>query len=500
MQSAQNGSLTRILQKAADEHAVRLAIWDMGHSTTYGELFGRAEQLAQQIDRVVPPGLAVGLLLPRSLNSFIGLLAALLSHRAYVPLNPDIPLSRLQSICSAAKPGAILCCDETRNTGAALLVQLPRPSRLFDMDGRIVAEGAVENCDLATAYSDTAYIIFTSGTTGEPKGVRVTQDNVAAYLAGISPIVGLGPEDRASQFVDHHFDLSVHDIFVGLTSGAELSILPRHRAMETMEFTRERELTAWCSVPSLVAFCDRLGQLLPTSLPSLRLSVFCGEALPVRLAEVFAEAAPNMRIVNMYGPTEATVALTAYEIKNFAALKGQAMVPLGWPFGDQVWEIGTGDGEPGEIILGGSQVTSGYINSPEQNAAKFFTDSTGVRHYRTGDLGQLSEEFGGIYLGRMDDQVKVNGYRIELLEIDAALANAAGTSQVAAVAWPINEDGRAESIIGFVVGSKRGVAEIRAACRDLLPSYMLPRRIVALDEMPLSINGKIDRKRLTTMC
>ncbi len=492
------GSLATRIRAVGQKFGDRPAIWDDGATATHGELHALARKLGDCINALVAPGLPVALLLPRSLESFIGIVAALLTDRAYVPLNSEFPPERLMSICRSAQPGAVLCCEETRAKGEALLGHLPEETCLFSMEGDLLKRGEVANAvPLRGPGEDTAYLIFTSGSTGEPKGVRITQANVCAYLDSIDPLVQVTQSDRLTQFPDHYFDLSVHDIFVGLTSGAELCILPKHRLMEVTEFVRERDITAWCSVPSVLAFCEKLGHLAPGSLPSIRVSVFCGEPLPTRLAAAFAKAAPNMRLINLYGPTEATVALTAYEIKDFDAIRSLPIVPLGWAMGEQICRIDAPEGElEGEIILGGSQVSKGYINAPELNVQKFFTGADGVAYYRTGDIGRRSEDFGAVFVSRIDDQVKVNGYRIELHEIDAAVARASGSAEVAAIAWPITADGHAEGIVAFVVAPKATATDIRKACRKLLPSYMVPRQIVEIDHMPLSVNGKIDRKVL----
>lgn len=492
------GRLAARIRAVGTRFADRPAIWDNGQRTTHGALQALALKLGQRIDEAVAPGLPVALLLPRSLDSFTGLLAALLTDRAYVPLNSDFPAERLLSICRSAQPGAVLCCAETRAKGEALMRHLPRQTCLFGMAGELLARGEIASAEpLRGPGEDTAYLIFTSGSTGEPKGVRITQANVCAYLDSIDPLVRVTEQDRLTQFPDHYFDLSVHDIFVGLTSGAELCILPKHRLLEVTDFTRERDITAWCSVPSVLAFCEKLGHLAPGSLPSIKVSVFCGEPLPTRLAAAFARAAPNMRLINLYGPTEATVALTAYEITDFEKIGTLPIVPLGWAMGEQICRIDAPEGElEGEIILGGSQVSKGYINAPELNAQKFFTGADGTAWYRTGDIGRRSADFGAVFVSRVDDQVKVNGYRIELHEIDAAVARASGSAEVAAIAWPITADGHAEGIVAFVVAPKASAAEIRKACRKLLPTYMVPRQVVEIDRMPLSVNGKIDRKAL----
>lgn len=273
--------------------------------------------------------------------------------------------------------------------------------------------------------------------------------------------------------------------------------------MAIAEFVRDRRITHWFSVPSLAAFCDRLGQLAPGTMPVLRTALFCGEALAVTTVRSFAAAAPAARVWNIYGPTEATIAFTAYEVTRPDRLDTLTLVPLGQPIGaERIRTAPVDDVDvPGavELLLGGRQVTPGYMNNPSQNAARFFQDADGVRWYRTGDLVCLSDDHGVLFVGRIDEQVKLNGYRVELMEIDAALRTAAETPEVAALPWPVSATGHADQVVGFVVGSDIPQAEIRKRCRDHLPAYMVPRKIVVIAQMPLSASGKVDRKALRAL-
>ena len=496
-------SLRSRLLAAEREHAARPALWIEDRRWTYAELFADARVLAAQFDAEVAPGLPIGIHCQRDHISILGILAAALSVRPYLPLNPNFPPERLAAIIGIGRPGALLCSDETRGAVEAMLPDLPSGLRLFGLNGVVALgtgpiPGPVEDPTVAGAET-TAYMMFTSGTTGTPKGVRVLERNLLAYLDGIAPIAAIGPDDRATHFFDLSFDLSVHDIFVTLTAGAELCVLPKTLSMAVAEFARSRRLTHWFSVPSLATFCDRLGQLTPAALPYLRTALFCGEALAVSVMRRFREAAPQTRIWNIYGPTEATIAFTAYEVKEPDGLDGMAVVPIGLPIGrEKIRLVALDDPEqPGaaELCLGGLQVAPGYMNNPEQNASRFM-ERDGLRWYRTGDVVRLSDEHGVLFLGRVDDQVKISGYRVELLEIDAALRLAAETPEVAALPWPVSPSGQADQVVGFVVNSTVSQAEIRKRCRAQLPAYMVPRKIVVLDRLPLTVSGKIDRKAL----
>lgn len=490
-------NLRRRLRASALRYASRPALWVDGQTLSYDELFGRAERMAETIDRHVAPGGSVGIYCQRDLPSLVGILAAVLSGRSYLPLNPALPDQRLATILALARPRAILAAEDTIETAIRLTAGASVALCAFDANGQVRAESKGPQVDAADDGRATLYTMFTSGTTGEPKGVRVLDTNVEAYLDGIAPISNLDETDRTSHFFDLSFDLSVHDIFVTLMAGAQLNVLPRDKTMAIVDFATERALTCWFSVPSLAAFCDRLGQLGAGSLGSLRNVLFCGEPLAVSLARTIAAAAPAAQVWNLYGPTEATIAFTAYRLARPDGLGAMPVVPLGQPIGEQRCMI---DGEStGELLLGGSQVTPGYLNSPELNGSRFFETEDGRRFYRTGDLATMSSEYGYIFNGRIDDQVKINGYRVELLEIDAVLRSASGTPEVASIAWPPAATGQTDHVVAFVSNTAVSPADIRKRCRAQLPAYMVPRKVITLDSMPVSPSGKIDRKALASL-
>lgn len=488
----------RLLETAAT-HATRTALVVEGEALTYTELFTAAGALAAQFDAELPAGCPVAILCQKDKVSLTGILGAVLSGRPYVPVNPSFPANRQQSILDVAKPGAIVASQET----LARAESLTGDHKIYAAgeDGLAAAPGAIPSAPASITKASPLYYMFTSGTTGTPKGVEVTNGNVAAYLDGIQEIAKITPEDRCSHFFDLSFDLSVHDLFLTWTQGAALYVLSKTETLKIGNFVDNHMITTWFSVPSMAAFCESRGQLADGALPSLRLGLFCGEPLPVTLTRQFAKAAPNAELWNVYGPTEATIAFTAYEVRPESDIDAMATVPLGWPLKDQHIRADAVPDNPDnalELLLGGSQVTPGYTNNAEQNASKFFEES-GIRWYRTGDVVVMSEEHGALFGGRIDDQVKINGYRVELIEIETVLRAAAEASQVAALPWPINEAGQAAEVVGFVVSSERSLAEIKKTCRAALPTYMVPRKIVTLEHMPVTASGKVDRHKLRSI-
>ncbi|WP_197042027.1 amino acid adenylation domain-containing protein [Sandarakinorhabdus oryzae] len=490
-------SLAARLQAAASAHAGRPALSIGGETLSYAELFAAAERCAARLD-AVPAGARVGLLAHRSLDAYVGVLALVLSGRPYVPINPKAPPERQSAIAAAAGCGGWLHDDETADSAQALAAG--HGGVALAVDPR--ADGPR---DFTAAAARHAYVMFTSGTTGTPKGVAVRVDNVTAYVDAFAQIAAITSDDRCTQFFDLSFDLSVHDMFVTWEAGACLFAPTEAELIDPVGFANRSGASVWFSVPSAPAMAQRMRRLGPGVLPGLRLALFCGEPLPSSLAKAVAAAAPNAEVWNLYGPTEATIAITAERLDP-AAQGMPATVPLGAAYAGCAAVVVDDAGLPvppggeGELWLAGPQITDGYINNPAEQAAKFLaTTIPGYPHnlwYRSGDLVRNDPIWGLVCQGRLDDQVKISGYRVELLEVEEALRRAAGTGEVAAVPWPLNEGGSAEGLVGFVCATSVDARAIAASCRELLPPYMVPKRVIAVEALPLNANGKIDRKAL----
>ena len=495
-----------------------------GESWSYDRLLrlstGIAERLRELVSDDAPPRTAV--LAYRSPAAFAGVLAALLRSHAYVPLNPRFPADRTRDMFERAGSRAIIgdraslaqleavlaeVAEETvivvpdAGDTAELRSRLPRHTVLGKQD--IPADADLEL--RPPARDDAAYLLFTSGSTGKPKGVLVAHRNVVPFIRAMADRYAVEAGDRFSQTFDLTFDLSVFDMFVAWERGASVHCLPEKVVMKPGRFIQERELTVWFSVPSVAIFLQRFGMLKPGSYPSLRWSLFCGEALPLEIAAAWHAAAPNATLENLYGPTEATIACTAYrwrpELPDQAPYLG--LVPIGEPLGEMSAVVVDSDlrdvgvGEEGELFVAGSQVALGYLDDPERTEAAFVAPPGGGRvHYRTGDRVVRTADGNLHYLGRVDNQVQIHGYRVELGEIEAAIREASGIASVVAIAWPLSATG-AEGVIAFVALDEAvDVNDVRAKLAARLPSFMIPREIRVLEELPLNSNGKIDRGAL----
>lgn len=520
-----NGTVNSLVESSVFRFPERPALWVQERSYTYSELYGMALSLVSEIDRSDPaPAIRFGgVLASRSVDAYSAILALLFSGKAYVPLNPKFPTERNKRIADISGFRVLIVGKEGEQAARELL-PVVKEKMLVVLSGypclpdwtmslpnhRFVCLSR----DVATLRrphpvepEDTAYILFTSGSTGVPKGVPITHRNVVSYLSATRERYKPTERDRFSQYFDLTFDLSVHDMFLCWSSGACLYSLPEMPILGLRDFIRNHELTFWFTVPSTVGFMRKLRILKKDIFPSLRWSLFCGEPLSCDCAQAWQDAAVNSVVENLYGPTEATIAITAYRWIA-GAMKNEishGIVPIGAPFPGQYAMVADNDlaplpgGSEGELCLAGSQLSPGYWRNPSETTARF-ADSPGEdgvvrRWYRTGDLVRWDRKSGLIYLGRLDRQIKILGFRVEIQEVEHVIRQVAATDLVAVLGWPRTESG-ADGLVAFVSGSSFDSARIIAGCRERLPDYMVPKRIIEIDSMPLNSNGKIDYRAL----
>lgn len=483
-----------------------IAIAGPGGTVTYGELAARASTLAQQLrshpawpDRQNAPAPRVGILASRSVNACVALLGACWAGASYVPINPKLPAERLRALLKQ--------CELTALVTETAVLAMPLPDDILDPGTPVLRVDAADPINItitppaAMAADDLAYIIFTSGTTGTPKGVMIPAGAARHYAATIVSELGLRSNDRVLETCELSFDFSVHNMFATWEAGAALHILPATQVMNAVKFMQKNAVTVWNSVPSLAGLLRQVKALAPNSLAGVRITVFGGEQLPSTTVEAWRLAAPNSTIHNLYGPTEATVFCMGQQISEPLPLTpGRDVIAIGQPLpGCSACIIDTDgqplpDGTPGELAIGGIQLASGYFGAPALTAERFPT-LAGQRWYRTGDQAVRTPD--GIFhcLGRIDNQVKVFGYRVELEEIDTHLRTVSGTDLVGAVAWPL-DDGMARGIVGFIAMNEVDAQLIISQLKARLAPYMVPSRIVGLAQMPLNASGKVDRRAL----
>jgi amino acid adenylation domain-containing protein len=502
----------------------RTALVVDGQELTYLALYRAAGRIALAILREQKDDSPlVGIFACRSLTAYAGVLGILGAGKGYVPLNPKFPIARTRRMLILSDCSVIIAGMETLAQLHELLCEVTRCLTVILPD--VSDPGALPLClpqhkfvtsrDVGpasfppppeTRRADIAYLLFTSGSTGEPKGVPISQSNVCSYLQYIRHRYDLNEYDRFSQAFDLTFDLSVHSMFLCWEYGACLVPVPERSRFAPAAFIRKQQLTVWFSVPSVIGVLVKLGLLQAGCFPRLRYSWFCGEPLPDNYAQVWQNAAPNSVLENLYGPTETTIAIASYYWDNSTSPKEcrNGVVPLGQVYSGQRFRIidqarnTVKIGDCGELCLSGSQVSSGYWKDSHKTEDKFIklADGEEDRWYRTGDLVRQDASGCLHYLGRIDHQVKIRGYRVELQEIEAVLRRACGTEEVIAVAWPVNNRS-AEAVVAFVSPrSNLDRQRVLAYCQEVLPEYMVPKTLYLLDDMPVNANGKVDRARL----
>jgi D-alanine--poly(phosphoribitol) ligase subunit 1 len=508
----ENHNIAAGFYRSVTEHAARLFYSDGTCDVTYAEMGARALRLATRLSRSGRPR-RVGILATRSVEAYAGILAAGLAGAAYVPINLKWPESRIVALLEilgldalvADAGGARLLTPAVLAVAPDMIVIADHAPPVQARPGQTVLrlseiEDAPLPAPVAVAAEDLAYVIFTSGTTGMPKGVMISAGALRNYLEESRPWTALTPDDRLAETCDVTFDLTVHNLFLAAEAGASLHILSALEMMAPGRFVRARNITVWMSVPTLIAMMRKNGALKPGIFPSLRLSIFCGEPLPVAAAEAWAAAAPNGVVENIYGPTEGTVICLRQRLTSPAvATPGREIVAIGTPYASMTVMIldaeqrPLADGQAGEIALSGPQLAIGYLNATGEQASRF-REIDGRRWYLTGDLGMRDTSGVFHHLGRTDNQVKVKGNRIELEEVETHLRRAAESDIVAVVAWPVI-DGAAQGLVGFCASALTADA-ISSALFETLPRYMAPSRIEILPTLPVNINGKIDRRAL----
>ncbi|HYG64235.1 MAG TPA: amino acid adenylation domain-containing protein, partial [Thermoanaerobaculia bacterium] len=457
-----------------------------GMTLSYGALHRRSNQLAYWLRRQgAAPESRVGLLLDRSVDLVVGILGVLKAGAAYVPLDPDSPRERLAFMLEDAGIQTVVRAEEL-----ALLEKLP-----------------AEDLEPLADASSLAYVIYTSGSTGRPKGTLITHGDVVRLFDATDPWFGFGERDVWTLFHSYAFDFSVWEIWGALLYGGRLVIVPWEvsRSPELfLDLLDAERVTVLNQTPSAFVQLAQAEAQRGTVETSLRFVIFGGEALdPASLEPWFerhGDARP--RLVNMYGITETTVHVT-YRPLSMADARGEHRSVIGVPIADLSLAVLDPSlvpapiGVPGELVVGGAGLARGYLGRPELTAERFVPDSSGgrpgARLYRSGDLGRFLPSGEVEYLGRLDHQVKIRGFRIELGEIEAALAAVPGARQAVLL---VREDRPGDRrLVAYVVGDAT-VAELRQALRDRLPDYMVPAAFVTLAALPLTVNGKVNRRVL----
>lgn len=497
--------LHHIFERQVDLDPSALALECADRAWTYGEADTQANRMARALrDRGVGRGAFVGIMLDRSEWPILAILAALKSGAAYVPLEPSLPNERLRYIAEAAGLASVI--TETRHEQRAKDVT---GADILTLEAHREAAGAFSPARLPLEESgprgeDVCYVLFTSGTTGRPKGVVTEHRNVVGFVAAFNEVCDTGPADRVFQGFSLGFDGSVEEMWMAFSNGAALvcgdATTPRFGA-DLAAFLERRRISFLSTVPTLLS-------TLPAGIPSLRQLVVSGEACHPDLVERWSR--PGLRLLNVYGPTEATVNTTAAE------LRPGRPVTIGRPLrGYAIHILDEGlrplpRGESGELYIGGPSLARGYLNQPELTARAFIDwhppadqpdgaarPSQSLRLYKTGDRVRWNGDGELEFFGRIDSQVKLRGFRIELSEVEAVLAEQPG---VGTAVVRVHEEAGEKCLAAYVrrADGSTGIdrMQVLAALRGRLPAYMVPSFLDELSEIPFLPSGKVDRNRL----
>lgn len=438
----------------------------------------------------------IGLVANDDLETYASIWALWLEGKCYVPLHPGQPIERCRDIIAQVGMQHILDSGmETRYENIPVIMT----KTLSGNQTAAEPEPPAECSDEALAY-----ILFTSGSTGKPKGVTISRSNVAHFIHAFRKLgYQLDEHDRCLQMFDLTFDLSVQSYITPLLAGACVFTVPSTKLKygAIFELIDEQNLTFALMVPSIIhhlhPYMDEINA------PTMRYSLFCGEALPLEITQEWSKCIPNARIDNVYGPTEDTIYCTCYTYNREGSNKessgvlciGRAMEGTQTIIIDENTRI-VPAGEKGELCLSGVQLTPGYWNNPEKNAEMFFMKN-GVRYYRTGDLCSMDEAGDIMYHGRIDFQVKIQGYRIELGEIEHHARTFMNGKNAVAVAFQ-NTTGNTEIAL-FLENDGVNPEELNTYLRSKMPAYMMPSKQIAVERFPLNMNGKIDRNQLKVL-
>lgn len=485
--------------------ANRIAVRSDGVHLTYRELYQRALSLSLEISRFHAESNVVAVMLSRSIDSVAVILATLWLGAAYLPVDPATPIARIEYVLRDAAPSCIVVDSDSRDRIPCddIAVVMVEPTTNLFSDKNTSAQVAAHS---VTPLSKKAYIMYTSGTTGYPKGVVISESALSNFISALTRTIAFTPTDKLLALTRTTFDISLLELLVPLVTGGEVVIATEdelHDGARLADMISRFEITTLQATPSYLSW---FAESHSACLRGLRVLVG-GEPFPRELARVLAKACTE--VWNLYGPTETTIWAATHKVaeEDFGE-HASRIVTIGRPmpgysmyvFGDSMNELPTGTA--GELYIGGPSVADGYLNRDDLTSRSFCVDMNNPNCllYRTGDLAKQRADGNFEFMGRSDRQVKIRGMRVELEEIESQLRKLSGVRDAAVVF----EEGvsRERRLLAYVVshnGASIGAREIKEALSKLLPDYMIPNDIVTLRSFPLSAHGKLDRASLAAM-
>ena len=498
------------IKKYANKNPERIAYIINGETLTYEELENTSNRLASRIQQEAKedktPIIVYG---HKNKYMLVSFLACVKSGRAYCPIDISVPIERTKMILQTVKPKVILATEELniRNENVWRLEDIKKYSETCE---DINEEHLVKN-------SDTFYIIFTSGSTGTPKGVQITMECLDNFLKWSSNFKGI-EEKEGLTFINQapfSFDLSVMDLYTCLATGGTLFALDKkaqNNMSEMFELLKKSNANVWVSTPSFVNMCLADKLFNKELLPQMNTFLFCGEILPNITANKLLDRFDSVNVINTYGPTESTVAVTSVLVTK-EMINNTTSLPVGKTKpGTNIFirnedNKNLSDGEKGEIIIVGDTVSTGYFKNEEKTRKAFDTckiDNKEYRAYKTGDLGYIKDE-QLYYCGRIDFQIKLHGYRIEIEDIENNILKHLDIKNVAVIPQYESDQITVKYLKAFIETNNKidnnleETIKIKDKLKEYLPNYMIPKKITFIDKIPMTNNSKIDRKALRGM-
>lgn len=465
-----------------------------GKEFTYQWLLNKAISISNQIskqDRSVTN--LVGLYTDNNEYTYAALIGILLANKGFVPLNHKFPNDRLAKIISDSGIEIIAHCDISTNRVSEL-----KKNASLEVN---TIKDSIETLHYTPTDDQVVYILFTSGSTGTPKGIPITNKNFTSLISALDVRYNLNESDRVLQAFELSFDVSLACTFIAWQYGATL-LIPEMEgivAVNSFKTIYEHKATFVTIPPSAIFYLKKLKMLGSIKVLSVHTTLFTGEALPYKLVTEWLTSAENSIVENAYGPTETTVWSLFYRLDsetenqtiNGLCPIGEALTGINAMIvNDEFKEVV--DGERGELLVNGDQIFSGYWNDHNKTKQAFYIDKNNQNWYKTGDIVVKNEQSNIVYINRKDNQVQVNGFRVELGEVEHALKTASGLDSIVVIAKTTEDY---TDLYAFIEG-KFTLSELQLKLKDILPFYMIPRHFIAVNPLPINTNGKVDKQLL----
>jgi D-alanine--poly(phosphoribitol) ligase subunit 1 len=490
-----NNDIFQDLKEAILAHKNRNAFFINGIYYTYSQFAQSISNIRFSLKKNTEK--IIGIVTNDDLETYAAIIALWFEGKAYVPLNPDIPTDRNVNIINEAEIETIIDSSSS--------VVFPN---IKSIQSKELAPVAIDLTPKNSSDDDFVYLLFTSGTTGKPKGVPISKQNLSGFSKAFWDLgYEITEEDRFLQMFELTFDLSVMSYLMPLLKGSCVYLVPKDKIKYSyiFELMEDQELTVALMVPSILHYLRPYFDEI--NLPKMRYSLFCGEALPLDITTEWSECLPNAKITNVYGPTEDTIFCTFYDyVKKGQNKSYNGILSIGKSMNynsaiiiDEENQI-VESGNVGQLCLGGIQLTPGYWKNDEKNAESFFNiviDNKEQRFYKTGDLCKADENSDLLYIGRLDFQTKIQGFRVELSEIEFYAKEFLSKINVVVLTLP---DDVGNNEVAMIIESKPfDFKETIEYMKEKLPYYMIPKKVKFTDSFPLNVNGKTDRKKLETL-